>query len=208
MGIFLAFTTLEGSVQASAYPVVYAVKIAAVSIALAGCRRHWMQEFRPTWSAAGLAVGAGLAGFGLWIALDAWTPHFAFLGARAGFNPFERIADPGSRAVFIALRLYGMAILVPVMEELFWRSFMLRYVTNPDQWWTLPIGKFSPTAVGISTLLFSTAHPEWLAAIAFALLMTWLCRRTGSLFSGTLAHAITNLALAIYVLVTGHWAYW
>ena len=66
----------------------------------------------------------------------------------------------------------------------------------------------SPLAVGVGSVAFGVSHPEWLAASVFALLMIGLCRATGNLFASTVAHAVTNLMLALYVLQTGSWVYW
>ena len=208
MGLFVAFTTVEGLVPRSVYPFVYLLKLLLVTVALAFCAPRWINEFRPAWTTLGLGILVGMLGFALWITLDLWTPHVAFLGTRTAFNPYEDISEPVWRATFIVIRLLGIALIVPVMEEVFWRSFVVRYITNPEAWQTVRIGAFTPFALGVSTLLFGFSHPEWLAAMAFALLMTWLCRATHSLFACTVAHAITNLALAIYVLKTGAWGYW
>ncbi len=208
MAVFLLLTTLEGVVPRSTYPFVYGLKLLCVGALLFWCVPRWRQEFRPDWRAAGLALGAGLAGFGFWVLLDPVTPHFAILGQRSIFNPMVEIGDSNTRLIFIAMRLFGMAVVVPVMEEVFWRSFLLRYLTDEVAWQRLPVGRYSWRAVGLGTLFFSLAHPEWLAAAVFAGLMTGLCRKTGNLFAATLAHGMTNLALGLYVLFTGMWRYW
>ncbi len=208
MGIFMAVTTLEGVVPRAAYPFIYLFKILLVGVALGYCAPRWRHEFQATWMTAGLGLLVGLFGVVMWIVVDRWTPHLAFLGARTALNPFTAITDPALRVGFIALRLVGMALLVPVMEEVFWRSFVHRFVMDPDAWQTLRIGIGSPLAVGVGSVAFGVSHPEWLAASVFALLMIGLCRATGNLFASTVAHAVTNLMLALYVLQTGSWVYW
>ncbi len=208
MGIFMAVTTLEGVVPTAAYPFIYLFKILLVGVALGYCAPRWRQEFQATWMTAGLGLLVGLLGVVMWIVVDRWTPHLAFLGARTALNPFTAITDPALRVGFIGLRLMGMALLVPVMEEVFWRSFVHRFVMDPEAWPTLRIGVCTPLAVGVGAVAFGVSHPEWLAASVFALLMIGLCRATGNLFASTVAHAVTNLMLALYVLQTGTWAYW
>jgi uncharacterized protein len=208
MGLFMALTAVEGVVPRALYPFAYLLKVLLVGGALVCCAPRWRHEFRPTWLAAGLGLAVGLLGVVLWIVVDRWTPHLAFLGTRTALNPFAAISDPALRVSFIALRLIGMTLLVPLMEEVFWRSFVHRFVIDPDAWQTLRIGVCTPLAVGAGAMLFGASHPEWLAASVFALLMIGLCRVTGNLFASTIAHATTNLTLAIYVLETGAWAYW
>jgi CAAX prenyl protease-like protein len=97
--------------------------------------------------------------------------------------------------------------MVPVMEEIFWRSFMLRYLTQVD-FRRLAVGTFSASALWVTVAGSAVSHPEWLvAAIAGLLYALWL-RRTASLFASIVAHATTNAALGAYVLTTGSWQYW
>ncbi len=120
-------------------------------------------------------------------------------------NPYELA---GSLALpWIAIRLLGSSIIVPVMEELFWRSFLLRYLVNPD-FRRIPIGTFTPSALAISVVLFGIEHNQWFAGIIAGLLYTLLLHRTKSLFSCIVAHAVTNFLLGIYVLTTEQWQYW
>jgi CAAX prenyl protease-like protein len=93
------------------------------------------------------------------------------------------------------------------MEEIFWRSFLLRYLTNPD-FQRLKVGTFSASALWVMVAASALAHPEWLVAAAASLAYAFWLRRTGSLFGVIVAHATTNAALGGYVLVTGDWQYW
>jgi CAAX prenyl protease-like protein len=151
-----------------------------------------------------LAVAVGAAVFGLWIQLDApWmtlsvdaTP--AFVG---------RGADGQLQWPLIAVRTLGAAVLVPVMEELFWRSFLMRWVQDPV------FEGVQPAAVGlravvISTFLFVLAHTLWLAAIVAGLAYALLYTRSGKLWLPVIAHGVTNGALAAWVVATGNWQFW
>jgi CAAX prenyl protease-like protein len=150
------------------------------------------------------AVAVGAAVFGLWIHLDApWmtlsveaTP--AFVG---------RGADGQLEWPLIAVRTLGAALLVPVMEELFWRSFLMRWVQSPV------FEGVQPAAVGlraivVSTFLFVLAHTLWLAAIVAGLAYALLYIRSGKLWLPVIAHAVTNGALAAWVVMTGNWQFW
>lgn len=207
MVLFLVLTALEGMVPKDAYPMMYLAKAVLVTVALVYFRRSWQGEIR--WEPRVLlpAIVVGLLTFAEWVWLDKAIPYPP-LGSRTGFDPNIAIVDPNLRIGFIALRLYGLAVMVPVMEEVFWRSFLLRYATDQEKWQELPVGTFSVVAFFIVAGLFAVAHPEWLVAAICAMLYAGLLWKTRSLFACILAHGVTNLALGIYVLVTGDWKYW
>lgn len=207
MALFLLLTVAEGKAPLSLYPLLYIGKALLVTVALAVFSRAWRPEIRFEARVLPAAVLVGLVTLAEWVLIDRFVPY-PHLGTRTGYNPFQQIADPALRGAFFAVRFYGLAVMVPVMEEVFWRSFVLRYATDQDRWWSLPVGTFSLAALGIMTALFALAHPEWLVAAVCALLYAGLLRWTKSLFAVIVAHGVTNLGLGIYVLVTGDWKYW
>lgn len=204
MAVFSVFTTAEGWLPPSWYPLAYGVKIVAVVAALLTWRVS-LRDIQPAWRGVLPSVLLGIAVLVAWIAIDKWVayPH---LGDRIGFDPHV-IASPAGRAAFLAVRLFGLVLVVPVMEELLWRSFLLRYLTNP-RFLTVPIGVFTPMAFAWMLAGSAIAHPEWLVAVvASAAYGLWL-RKTKSLFTAVVAHATTNAGLGCYILVTQDWKYW
>ena len=145
----------------------------------------------------------GLLVFILWINMD-WG--IATFGESKGFDPFL-ITDDTTRNLMIFSRIFGAALVVPIMEELFWRSFMLRYIITAD-FTTIRIGTYTLTSFVICAVLFGLEHNLFLAGImagvSYSLLLYW----TKSIFQCILAHAVTNLVLGIYVLQTGYWQFW
>jgi len=145
----------------------------------------------------GLLLGGRPAG-GVWFA------HAGKL--EAGFDPSMtgQIIPPGLALTF---RLIGAVLLVPLMEELLFRSWLLRSLVDTD-FRRVPVGTFTWLSFVATTLVFGVSHQEWLAGIitgaAFALLLYW--RR--SLLVCIVCHAIANLALAAWVLVRGAWGFW
>ncbi len=203
----MALTLLEGwEGSGIPYTVFYTLKAVVVTITLVMSRKVW-KDIRFDWKmlAIGLAVGA-LAYFE-WIYVDLHTHHFGFLGTRTAYNPFHEIPNVALRSAFLMVRFYGLVVMVPVMEELFWRSFLLRWITEPN-FSRLKVGEYSWTAFAAVAGLFALSHPEWLAAAIFAAAMALLLKRTGSLFACIVAHATTNLLLGLYVIHTGHWQLW
>ena len=107
----------------------------------------------------------------------------------------------------IAIRWIGATLLVPVMEELFWRSFLMRWVQNPV-FEAVDPSRVGLKAIVLSTFVFTLAHTMWLAAVIAGLAYALLYRFTGKLWVAVIAHAVTNGALGIWVVRTGHWAFW
>src|SRR5262249_30767252 len=101
----------------------------------------------------------------------------------------------------------GLAVLVPVAEELFWRGFLARWLVNPD-WQRQPLGHFTPASFIIVTVLFTLAHPEWLAAAVYCALLNGLLAWKRDLWNCVVAHGVSNLALGVYILTEKDWKLW
>jgi len=107
----------------------------------------------------------------------------------------------------IAVRLIGAAVVVPVMEELFRRFFLMRYLINPD-FRSVPMGAFSWFSFLGVAILFGLKHQRVVVGIAVGLLYNLLLIRQKNLKGVILAHAVTNLGLGIYVVATASWMFW
>ncbi len=185
---------------------VYGVTVLFCGGLLLWFRREYGELARqnlPTLAETALAVVVGLAVFWLWITLDA--PWMRFDKPTAYFIPL----DPQGQPLWplIALRWIGAALLVPVMEELFWRSFLMRWVEAPT-FEAVDPRRVGVRAIVLSTFVFTLAHTLWLAAVIAGLAYAWLYRRTGKLWVPVIAHAVTNGVLGVWVVRTGSWAYW
>lgn len=186
--------------------LLYPLKPLAALTALFLLRRaytelRWADLTRPGPTLA--AIGLGLAVFVLWINMD-WT--WGALTEPVGFDPFVFTND-AQRLAMIAVRVFSAVVVVSVMEELFWRSFLLRYIINP-RFAAVPLGAFTWPSFLICALLFGLAHHFILAGIMAGMAYSLLLYKTKSLAQCILAHAVTNLALAVYVLHTGQWRFW
>ena len=149
-----------------------------------------------------LAVGVGVLVYLAWVRMD-WS--WATQGEVTGYDPFQ--AGGGVGILLAGVRLLGATAVVPIMEELFWRSFLIRYVIS-TRFETVPLGTFTLGSFLVTVVLFGLEHHLWLAGmlagVAYTLLLYW----TGRLWPCIFAHAVTNLALGIHVLVTGEWEWW
>lgn len=185
---------------------LYGVAVAMVGGVLFLFRRDYAELARgsaPTLREALVAVAVGLAVYALWVRLVA--PWMVLGAPSASFVPLDAAGAP--IWPLIALRLVGAALLVPLMEELFWRSFLMRWIEDRR------FGQVDPRRVGLRALLLSTfvftlAHTQWLAAALAGLAYAGLYRWSGRLWVAVLSHAVTNAALGMHVLVTRQWQFW
>jgi len=157
------------------------------------------------------SIAIGLAVFAIWIAPDAlfgyrhfWLFENRLLGSAAStLGAAERSGWP-----FLAIRALGSTLLIPVIEELFWRGWLMRWLILPD-FTRVALGTFTPLAFWGVALLFASEHGSyWEVGLAAGIVYNWWMLRTRSLGDCILAHAVTNGALAAYVLSTGAWRYW
>jgi hypothetical protein len=109
--------------------------------------------------------------------------------------------------LLIFFRLLGAVIVVPIFEELFWRSFALRWLID-ENFSAVPIGTFTWFSASAVILAFGFEHHRWLAGIFAGLLYHALLYYKKDLSACVIAHAVTNLLLGIYVLLTQQWSFW
>jgi uncharacterized protein len=185
---------------------LYGAAVIAVGALLALRWREYGELARqnlPDAREALVAVAVGLAVFALWIQLDAgWMT----LGEpSADFMPLN--AAGAIDWPLVTVRLIGAALLVPVMEELFWRSFLMRWLQQPVFQGVDP-RRVGVKAIVLSTFVFTLAHTLWLAAALAGFAYALLYARTGKLWTAVIAHAVTNGALGVWVLATRNWQFW
>jgi CAAX prenyl protease-like protein len=209
------------------YPVVYAVRLALGFAVLALCWRPIIGQFpfRVSW----LSVAVGVVGVVLWVAicsLDLEGRLVSMLGEenkligllglapRPAYNPFEQLADRGPTFIwgFLVVRFIGLAVLVPIIEELMLRGWLMRHLETDGyrpHFWQVPFGTVTVAmTVVIGTAFPMLYHPEKLASLAWFTLVTWLMVRTKNFWDCVTAHAVTNFLLGVWVVVMGDWRLW
>jgi CAAX protease family protein len=201
---FGVMTALEPWIPLEYYPAIYAAKIGAVLVCFA-VWRQWLADLRLSGTPVVASVMVGLGVCAMWVFLEESVPY-PHMGARVGFDP-DSIDSDGGRLAFLLVRFFGLVVVVPLMEELFWRSLALRYLTAQD-FLSVPIGRFTRRAFLVMVAGFALTHTEWLAAAITAVVYGAWVWRTRSLLGVVIAHATTNAALGIYVLTTGRFYYW
>jgi len=184
---------------------LYGVKVALVAIAIGYFWRSYEELRFPTSLTAVdwlISIALGILIFVLWINLDqSWLT----LGTAKGFNATRANGDID--IPLAVTRWIGAALIVPVMEELFWRSFMLRWLQCPD-FMSLKPSKVTLKISLVTAVMFGIEHNLWFAGILAGFAYNWLYIRTGKLWTPIVAHAITNGMLGVWVVTTGNWQFW
>lgn len=152
---------------------------------------------------AALAVGVGLLVYVLWVRMD-WS--WAMQGEPTGYNPFQEGAAAG--IMLAGIRVFGASVVVPLMEELFWRSFLIRWIINPDAFEKVPLGLFTLGSFAATVILFGLEHNLWLAGMMAGAIYNGLLYQTRRLWPCVIAHATTNGMLGLHVLITQEWHWW
>jgi len=148
-----------------------------------------------------VAIVTGIAVLVLWVNLDApWMT----VGSAPGYDPRT---DGQIDWLLVTIRIAGAALIVPVMEELFWRSFLMRWVERTDFKMVDP-ARIGFKAFVIPCVLFGFEHTLWLAGMVAGVAYGLLYMRHRNLWSPILAHAITNGLLGIWVVYSGGWQFW
>ena len=203
------------SPEAKRYLAMVGVQIAIATGLLAWFHKIHLRHFPLKFS--WLSVVVGVVGIVVWVALceiqlekklltmiglGSWFPN------RPSFNPFAEFSDSQFRAIFLGLRFALLAAVVPIVEELFIRGWLVRWVEDPD-WQPIRLTELGFKALAAASVYGVLTHPgEALAAIAWFGMVTWLMHRTGNLWDCVIAHAVTNLLLGIYVIAVGAWHLW
>lgn len=154
----------------------------------------------------------GVAVFAIWVAPDLLIPgyrsHWIFQNPITG-NLTSSIPD-GLRDNLLVLffRTVRATILVPIIEELFWRAWLLRWLVSPN-FQEVPLGTYTRSSMWISAILFASEHgPYWEVGLLAGLAYNFWVVRAKSLGDCILAHAVTNGVLSLFVILTGRWEYW
>ena len=147
----------------------------------------------------------GILVFALWISPQVF---FARAPRLIGFNP-DVFSNSTAYWGTVVLRFVRLVVVVPLVEEIFWRGFLLRYFIN-EKFDTVPVGTFSWFPFTLVTLGFGFGHSpaDWIAACITGALYNLVAYRTKNLASCVAAHALTNLLLGLWIMKTHQWGFW
>lgn len=167
-------------------------------------------SLRPSHPVASIVIGVAV--FLIWIGPDllfGYRHHWLFENSITGKAATAFPAEVKGNAIFLGIRMLTTAGLVPILEELFWRGWMMRWLINGTNFQKVLLGTYQPFAFWLTAILFASEHgPFWEVGLAAGVIYNWWLIRTKSLADCILAHAVTNLVLGVYVLTAGQWQYW
>jgi CAAX prenyl protease-like protein len=191
-----------------ANPTKEIVRDLVLLASIVGLSRRVLPRTAPHWLTS---VGLGLAVFVVWVAPDyivpGWRQSVLFQNGITG--RIKTSIPPGElTTLMLVLRTTRAALIVPVLEELFWRGWLPRWIQDGrvDR---IPLGQYTPLAFSATAVLFAAEHgPFWEVGLVAGVIYNWWMRRTRSLGDLMIAHGVTNLALSLYVIATSQWSFW
>lgn len=148
------------------------------------------------WRPNPLALVAGAAVGVFWLLL-------AEAGAEGEGSLGEALAPlgPGLLAGWLVARVLGTVLLVPLIEEAFFRGYVLTRIAGLRGG-----GKLAAVAaIALSSALFAALHGRWLAAGAAGVVFALVMLRRGRLGEAVQAHVAANLVVAIGAAAAGDW---
>jgi hypothetical protein len=225
--VFLALTALQGQFGEASRYWFYAAKT-ILGAWLVWSVRPVVTEMR--WAVSWEAIVVGVMVFVIWAGLDGFYPTvdqliqkylcpvlksigLAGLCPKAAqnqlpWNPNLQFgADSALAWFFVCVRILGSTFVVPPLEEVFYRSFLYRYIIKPN-FESVSLGFFHWPAFLITSVLFGFGHHEWLAGILCGFAYQGLVCRKKRLGDAMTAHAITNFLLGLWVVGKGAWNFW
>lgn len=187
----------------------------------------WWRRHYPRYHRDGCLLGilAGLVGIAIWLAppfLHAWTgigdqfEWLRWLGFRErleGFDPYvlNPESDPLAHYLTLGFRFLRLVVIVSLVEEIFWRGFLMRYLIGGQRHWSEePVGQYGHLSFWMTTVLFASVHagPDLVPALCYGALAGWVTLRTKNLWAVVIMHATANLTLGIVIMSTRWWGLW
>lgn len=202
--VIVVLTTIQNEgVSGAGHYWLYFLKI------LVGAWCIWqVWSFAPEmrWAFSWEAVVVGVLVCVVWVGLDPFYPKIG--GAGEPWNPFEQFpGDAGLAWFFLVMRTVGVAVVVPPIEELFYRSFLYRYSVRLN-FTAMPLNRVHWLSLIFTSAIFGVVHHQWVAGFLCGLAYQWLVLRKNRLGDAMTAHGITNFLLALWVIWRHAWHFW
>ncbi len=205
--VVFALLTFPGTLWPEAAHLWYIIKTVIVGLMLVTFRCRY-RGFAWATSVTNWVVGVfvGILVLLIWVAPEGLA-QFMRIGQSRGFDPHSFGVTGAELWGVIGMRLLGASVVVPVMEELFWRSFMMRVLIDAD-FERVALGTYRPFSFALVAVAFGFEHDRWLVGIIAGAIYGGLLVWRRDLLTCMIAHAVTNLGLGIYVLKTHRWSFW
>ncbi len=174
-------------------------------VALGGLLFLWRDRLpKIRWAPSRAAIGYGVGAFAIWmgaLVIRNGAPTEIAIQSEWQNLPI------GWAAFWVAFRICGTVWMAPWTEELAFRGYLMRRLSDAD-FERVPLSKFAPIALIVSSLLFGITHEYWIAATLCGALYAVAQIRGKSISDAVCAHAVTNGLLVVYAFATGNWSVW
>lgn len=156
----------------------------------------WPALRRIAWRISPLAWAAGAAIGAMWVAIpvpssEAPPPYGALAGGMVG--------------LWFVFRGIGTVVLVPLVEELFFRDYLETRLRGAAVDAPAPLWR-SAVAIAITAALFAALHDRWAEAFVAGVVFSLAARRNGRIADAIAAHAAANLIVFAVAVATGNLA--
>jgi len=211
LGPYLAFllaSQLSGEFPAAWQPALLVIKpaVPAGLILYFAFRGHYPElramKFHAGWALLDIALGVGLAI--VWIGPYLLLDGLHRPDAENGFNP--QMAGESMMGAILLIRMVGFALVTPIFEEIFIRSFVMRYADcymRPGDFRDIEIARYTLRSFLSTVVIFTIAHAfwEWWVAVPWIVATNlWFYLRK-DMSAAILVHAATNASILIYVVI-------
>ena len=158
------------------------------------------------------SLGIGIFVFVIWIAPDIMAPnyrhHWLFENSLTGAARGTLSTGGRGNPLVLVLRAFRAVVIVPIIEELFWRAWLMRWIIS-HQFQEIPLGAYAPVSFWAVAILFASEHGSyWDVGLVTGIIYNCWMIRSKSLGDLILTHAVTNACLSFYVIAAGKWEYW
>lgn len=179
--------------------------------------------FSGSWKWILTAIGFGAIGIGLWLLPTALYDYWGLSGKTTGLLGLLGVAsrkdgfdpgifhDPLAWWTVVVLRFLRAVVVVSLIEEIFWRGFIMRFVCDWEgEYWRQPFGRATWTSYFVVTGLFVAAHApvDYAGSIVYGSLTYLLCIWSKSLSACVIMHATANLLMGLYIMASGKYGLW
>jgi len=198
-GLVLMAAIMLTSALSSGFDWLYPLRVLAMAVTL-WCYRSVYRRW--DWSMSWVAVFIGIAIFVLWMLLE--PP--AEPGPIAMETALSTLSN-AEKSVWLAFRVAGSVLLVPVVEEMAFRGYMIRRLAGQELDVSTP-PRFTLLSFCLSSLAFGLLHGRWLAGTLSGMALAYALYRRGKLGDAIIAHMVANGLIALSVLAWGKWSLW
>jgi hypothetical protein len=183
--------------------------------------RYYEFRWNAKWSLLGVLFGA--AGIGFWLLptivydrlgltgeTQGWLRWFGVQQRIDGFDPHV-FSDPAAYWTSLVLRFVRAAIVVALIEEIFWRGFLMRFMADRDgSYWLQPFGRHTWSGFAVCTLAFTIAHApvDYAGALIYGSLTYLLCIWSKNLGACVIMHATANFLMGCFIMAYGKYGLW